>query len=397
MATGAESKSAPAGWGAPFDKLDKAWTKLEQYLAVGVILGEIVTLCLWVSIKGLATSYEEGGNVIGWIFRSIFTAVVLGMIGHLATRKQKPAVNRLVVTGLVIAGLFLGKVWVNGGSRWASNVVEWLGNASAVMLVGGPRGLVTRLTLTVALLGASMAASKGKHINIDIAVRYIPPRFAKGVAILGWLAAAAVCLTASFGFLDSICVTKFRADAFQPCGDQICDTPMKDRLIIAEEGVRGDLFLLGRQISLDLKTIPHVIKGDPYDKYLTAAEWNRWLGEAKWTDHFPEQAVHGLRLPEDDPSARKMPAVVAPDTGESRDLLIRDLNFVLPFGLLVIGIKFLLRILRALSGHVRVDPDAAHDEEDLKHAHDHDREVEEIVEHDHPGATGPHGPHEEPT
>jgi hypothetical protein len=70
-----------------------------------------------------------------------------------------------------------------------------------------------------------------------------------------------------------------------------------------------------------------------------------------------------------------MPAVIAPDTGEGRDLLIRDLNFILPFGLLVIGLKFLLRILLVSSGQIQVDLEAAHDEEELAHAHDHDAEV----------------------
>ena len=72
----------------------------------------------------------------------------------------------------------------------------------------------------------------------------------------------------------------------------------------------------------------------------------------------------------DDPTVRKMPAVVAPDSGEGRDLLIRDLNFILPFGLLVIGLKFLLRILRVLSGEAHVEAGESQHEDDLKHGHD---------------------------
>ncbi|MCK6589341.1 MAG: hypothetical protein L6Q76_17375, partial [Polyangiaceae bacterium] len=35
-------------------------------------------------------------------------------------------------------------------------------------------------------------------------------------------------------------------------------------------------------------------------------------------------------------------------------------SLVLPFGLLLIGIRFLLRAILTLSGHIPVDPDAAH-------------------------------------
>jgi hypothetical protein len=93
-----------------------------------------------------------------------------------------------------------------------------------------------------------------------------------------------------------------------------------------------------------------------------------------WTDYYTPEAVQTIIIGGDD-AAKKMPAIVEPGTGLGRDLLIRDLDFVLPFGLLVIGLKFLLRILRVISGHVRVDPNAAHDDEEMKHAHDHDSDV----------------------
>jgi hypothetical protein len=136
-----------------------------------------------------------------------------------------------------------------------------------------------------------------------------------------------------------------------------------------------DLFLFGRQLSLDLKTFPRVLVGTPYDKYLTAPEWNAWVKSGGWEKHFPASSLGALIIPGDDPKVTKMPAVVAPDTGEGRDLLIRDLNFVLPFGLLVIGLKLLLRVVLVIAGQVKVDPDAAHDEEGLTHAHEHDKEL----------------------
>ncbi|MGO8999552.1 MAG: hypothetical protein ACLQVI_40015, partial [Polyangiaceae bacterium] len=70
------------------------------------------------------------------------------------------------------------------------------------------------------------------------------------------------------------------------------------------------------------------------------------------------------------PDAFRSPAVNVPGGMEqARGLVIRDLNFVFPFGLLMIALRFLLRALLAVSGHVRVDPDAAHEEEEVEEKH----------------------------
>lgn len=375
---------AAKAWGLPLVALDRAWTGLERRLAVWVILAEIVTLVGWVALKGFASYYSPDGDNIGLIFRSILSAILLGSAVHLVTRPRPHGgragdVRRwhpVAVTAATVAGLLLGRAWVHVGCGWAANVTGWLLNASVPALIGGPRGVVTRLTLWLALLGGSLAASRGKHINIDVATRYLPQPLVVPVATLGWLAAALVCFTASAGFVDSIAVTKFRAEAFHACPSKdgsgegaICDTTVASRLETTLEGMRTDLFLLGRQISLDAKTIPHVITGDPYDRYLSTADWNAWVQQGGWERRFPKESVAAILAPTDDPAATKMPAVVAPDTGEGRDLLIRDLDFILPFGLLVIGLKLVLRVLRVLSGHVRVDPDAAHDEEDFHPNH----------------------------
>jgi TRAP-type C4-dicarboxylate transport system permease small subunit len=361
------SDSPPAAWGTPLLALDKLWVRIEARLAVIVVVVEITTLCFWVSMKGLASYYTPGGNIIGVIFRSVLTGIVLGLIAHLITRKQKPLINGIACTSSVIVGLFLGPVWANGGGDYASNIVAWLQNASALSLIGGPRGLVTRLTLWLALLGGSMAASKGKHINIDIATRYIPKVAVIPVACLGWAVAALVCFAASFGFVDSIAVTKFRAEAFRACegGTGVCNTEVSERLGVVAKEMRTDFFLLRRQLSLDLSSLPEVLAGDPYDKWMTAKDWNAWLKDGGWEDHYPAASVQSMAMPEDDASLRKMPAVVAPTTGEGRDLLIRDLNFILPFGLFIIALKFLLRILLVVSRQVRFDPENTHADEDM--------------------------------
>jgi hypothetical protein len=48
-------------------------------------------------------------------------------------------------------------------------------------------------------------------------------------------------------------------------------------------------------------------------------------------------------------------------------MLVHDLSLVFPFGFLVLGLRFLLRALLALTGHLEIDPDAAH-KEDLRGA-----------------------------
>ena len=87
-------------------------------------------------------------------------------------------------------------------------------------------------------------------------------------------------------------------------------------------------------------------------------------------------AVDELTLTETDPSFRCTPIVSAPGSGESpRGLLTREATFIVPFGLIMIGLRFLLRILLALSGRVRVDPDAAHADDESSHmSHDPDAE-----------------------
>jgi hypothetical protein len=135
----------------------------------------------------------------------------------------------------------------------------------------------------------------------------------------------------------------------------------------------ADVFLFGRQTSLDLKTLSHVIVGAPYDQWMTAAEWNAWLDGADWTAHFEKSAVDALHMDPSAPTATRMPQVAVPGTGEqARGLLIREFNLVFPLGLAVIAIKFLIRVLLVLSGHIELHPESELDEEELKRAHDRD-------------------------
>src|SRR5215813_3551167 len=120
----------PKAWGTPLARLDLVWTRIEARLAVWVILAEIATLVLWVSVKGLASFYTPDGNAIGLIYRSILSAIVLGTATHFFTRKEKDRepklLNPIAVVVAVIAGVIVGRAWVHVGVNWASNLAGWL-------------------------------------------------------------------------------------------------------------------------------------------------------------------------------------------------------------------------------------------------------------------------------
>jgi TRAP-type C4-dicarboxylate transport system permease small subunit len=372
----AGSTSPGAAWAAPIARLDDAWQRLESRLCVGVILAEITALTAWIILKGLSSEYQPGTNSAGLVCRSLLTAVFVGIALHLATRRLGGKVHNVAASAGVLVGLFAGGVWVHAGVYWASNLLNWLQNASSLMLVGGLRGLASCLTLWLALLGASLATSRGKHIHVDVFLRYLPENARQPAAIAGWIAAAAVCMGAVIGFVDYINIAEFRSNATQSCpgeASKLCDTPTGEKLSAGARTLSADLFLFGRQASLDAMSFPRVVGGSPYDKWMTAADWNAWLDGADWTAHFEKSAVDALRMDPSAPTATRMPQVAVPGTGEqARGLLTREFNLVFPFGLTVIAIKFLIRVLLVLSGHIELHPESELDEEDLKRAHDRD-------------------------
>jgi len=377
---GAEATPQGAAWGARLERLDIAWQDLEARLCAVVLLVEVGSLTLWITLRGLSTDFVPGGNAAGLLCRSLLSAAVLGAAAHFATRGRGEKMHRRAVTVAFTFGLLVaGRLWAHAGVAWASNLLNCLQNASVLMLVGGLRGLATRLTLWVALLGASLATSRGKHIHVDVLIRYVPARLRIPTAALGAAAAALVCCVAVFGFVDYIGIAAFRVPAMQPCpGDagKACDTPTGVKLAAIGKEVGSDFFLLGRQASLDLRSVPRAIIGVPYDKWMKTAEWNEWLDGADWKAHFDKSAVDALHMDPSAPDATRMPQITVPGTGEdARGLLIRELNFVFPFGLAAVTLKFLLRILLIVSGHVRVDPEAELDDEALVNSHGRDDEA----------------------
>src|SRR5579859_5346091 len=105
-----DAKAASKGKGEhPLERLDAAWQRLEARLCAGVLVAEIASLTLWISLKGLSTDYVPGANASGLVYRCVVGATVLGVVAHLATRRVGGQVHRAVTTAAVILGLATGR------------------------------------------------------------------------------------------------------------------------------------------------------------------------------------------------------------------------------------------------------------------------------------------------
>jgi TRAP-type C4-dicarboxylate transport system permease small subunit len=382
---------AKRAWGEPLMRLDRTWTRLESRLCAWVLIAEIIALCVWIALKGLSAEYQAGDaggkNVSGVVFRSLISAAILGLVANKLLRprvaESHPTFEavkrrqRIVVTSAVILGLLAGRLWANTGVAYFSNLLNWMQNASLLMLIGGLRGVATRLTLWLALLGASIATAKGKHINIDVVMRFLTPKVRVPVAVLGWVAAAVMCTAGAWGFVDHIAIALFHAPPSEVCKDdpsKECRVSGADKLAHVGQAMSTDLFLIGRQLSLDVRSLPRVLFGTTYNEYFRTADWNDWIKEGGWTEHFTKDQVDGLYAATDSGRGRDFhaPAVSIPGGEEVRGILIKDADFIFPFGMLMIALRFVLRALLALSGQVRVDPDLMHEEEEVEESHPDD-------------------------
>jgi hypothetical protein len=365
-----------APWAAPLATLDRAWTTLEARLCAGVLAAEVVTLLAWISIRALSATGRGGP---GLIFRALVTALLVGSLAHLA-RKKLPR-PEFFTTAAALLGFVLGTQWGDAGTAYFSNLFAWLQNASILVFFGGASELAKRFTLWLALLGASVATAQGKHINVDVVMRFLTPKARVGVAVIGWVGAAIVSISASWGFFDYVAVEEMRAPPTVACAAdpaKRCPAPPSSKVNTVLAAARRDLFLVGRQVSLDAKTLPKVMTGTPYNAWLTPHEWNTWLREGHWEERFPAQEVKAFELPEDGTIDFRNPAVTAIPGGTEAvaKLLVPLMNLVFSFGLLVMGLRFLLRSVLAGTGWITVDPAAAHGDDELAHAHDSTPEAE---------------------
>lgn len=345
---GAPPARKAAAWGRPFVRADAAWTKWEMWLCAVVVILEVLVLSLWVGLKGLSTA-AEGSSKAGLVFRALSGALAFGLAAHFALKKQPTQVRSGATVAASVVGLLLAKTWGNVGVEWASNLLNWYQQASFLTLLGGLRGVGTRLTLLLTLLGGSLATAAGKHITIDLLTRYLRPKHRLPVVITGWVGAAAIVGIASWGFFDHIAIDEFDAKAEATAGEKISTVTEK----------LGEHFFVARkQLALDFKTLPHVVKGERYSEWMDANEWNSWVDSAGFAERYGKDKAELLKISGD---MKKTPIVVVPEKGEPRGELVKAANLVFPIGLLIIALRFLLLCLLALSGHKSVDSEAHSD------------------------------------
>lgn len=338
-------------------RFEASWVRFETKLAVGVLIAEILSLCAWIFLKGLST--PPSANKSGVVFRAVMTATALGMAAWFGLRNQPQRTRTTATTIATAAGLFLGRVWANVGVEWGSEVLNWYQDASTLTLIGGLRGVGTRLTAWLAMLGASLATSSGKHINIDVFMRFLPQRVRVPAAVAAWCAAAVVCFAACWGFVDHI--------ALASMGAPKNGTPIEKIGAMSHE-MGEHFFLLRKQMRIDLTVGFRVFIGKRYAESLSGREWNDLIDNGGYEAHYKPEEIKGIRVPDSALDKPVAPLVVAP--GKSpRGLLVEDLNLLFPFGFFMLALKFLLRSVLAVSGHVVVDPDAAHRDESHDDGH----------------------------
>ena len=200
-----------AAWARPFVRFERAWTWVESRLLFVVLLLLVLSMVGWVSLRGLAAPVGTESSA-GTVFRALVGAALLGTIARMsASRARGMDENRsaVITTAAILVGAAIAPLWRKVGVDRFDGILNWLQEGSNMTMLGGLRGVATRLTLLVALIGASLAAARSKHINIDVVLRFMRPSFRRPVHVAAALATAAVCFGASWGFFDYISIEGF--------------------------------------------------------------------------------------------------------------------------------------------------------------------------------------------
>ena len=312
------------------------------------------------ALKGLA-SHDDTAKA-GVVFRIVLGgacgALALYAGGRLS--KSEFARRRVTTLGLVV-GAIAGGATGTRGAEFFGNVRDWIAASSSLTLVGGAAGLARALTLWLALIGASLAAGRGKHIGVDIGVRMMPERARMPSVVAAWVISAVVCFGASMGFVDYISLEFHASEG--ACAKALTSDSLGGRVSEVTCMMKRDAFLLGRQASLDAMALPAILRGEPYNKALDETQWNAWLRGAEWQPHFSAERVQNLELHTGDTTLRKMPLLAIPGGENPQDLLLREFRLIVPMGFAMIGLRLLLRALLACLGLASVDPNVAHADE----------------------------------
>jgi TRAP-type C4-dicarboxylate transport system permease small subunit len=339
-----------AAWAKPIVTIDKWWTWFEERLLVVVVLGLMTAMAFWVLLKGLQEPVEAQSNA-GVVLRGMVGVIALGPgLWLLSGRLGWPvARRRIVAVAGVLVGALVAPLWRDKGVEYFGHVFNWLQEGSSLTMFGQLRGVSTRLTVLLAMIGASLAAASGKHINIDAFLRFVPKGLKLPSFIGASLATVAVCLVAAWGFFDNIAVTNFGAPR---------DSTASEKIDLVEKHVSQDLFLWRQQVKFDFEALPIVLGGGRWDdeKRLNGKQWNEFVEESGYRDHFTKEQVDAILASPSGLDDSRLPMVIVPD-GSPRGLLVFTMNLMFPIGLVLVGIRFFLRMLLVLGGKEDLDPD----------------------------------------
>ncbi|MBL8740861.1 MAG: TRAP transporter small permease subunit, partial [Myxococcales bacterium] len=207
-----EARPEGAAWGRPLVTLERRFTWFELRLLVAIILLLIASMVAWVSVLGLSSPVESQDSS-GTLFRGFVGAVVLALISwgvskRMALSKQT---SSLLGVAAIVLGFATAGLWRATGVEYFGHIKNWLQEGSTLTMFGGLRGVSTRLTIVLAFVGGSLAAASGKHINIDVALRFVTPKLKLPVFVIQNVATILFCVVASVAFFEYIAITNFNA------------------------------------------------------------------------------------------------------------------------------------------------------------------------------------------
>lgn len=348
-----------AAWAKGFVRIERAFTWFESRLLFVALMALVFSLVAWIVIRGMASPIESK-SAAGSVLRMFVGAGLLGGLARTAAvrfLKLDEAKSAALTVGGIFIGIAIAPLWRTVGIARFDAILNWLQEGSALTLVGGLRGISTRLTIVVALIGAALAAARSKHINIDVVLRFMRPAWRTPVHVLGALATATVCFVAAYGFLDYTSIEGF---------GQNRDTTMTAKVAGIRSLSAKHRFVFYKQVGLDFRTMPDVVfRGVRWDEptRMNGRQWNAWLAEADFSEQFTAEELASMKAPASMEDEARVPIITLP--GESaKGALEQDLNLLWPLGLFWIGVRVLLRALLVLSGHASVEPDADEPDED---------------------------------
>jgi TRAP-type C4-dicarboxylate transport system permease small subunit len=327
------------------DSIERGWSRVDIALATLVLALEALAFAGWVILKGLSMPADSESSA-GWVLRALLGATALGSIGALLFRRTRW--RPFAALAGVAVGVLSAKLWLASFVGYTSNLLNWLEQASTFTLFGGLRGLATRLTLVLFLLGGLLATGAGRHITVDLVARAVPERWRHLTVALAGIASAVICTTLSWGFFDHIAIENFGAKG---------EASATRKLQIVATGLSEHAFILHRQLKLDARSLgPVVFGGQGYASFLDGREWNAWLEKEGFFERYGSEAAAQLRTV---PGQTRAPMVVVPVLGEPRGELANSANLFLPVGLLAVALRFVLHALRALVTRNADPPHAA--------------------------------------